>query len=109
MAQVSPSGLRYEPAFPFLNRPVSMSKYGEKAIACIENGDPFWTWTAKVVSLTNADRNRLKVFMIAVEMDLSRFITRQSTFALQAYYGDPNNSTHTTINGNTINLGTVVF
>lgn len=115
MAELLPSGLRYEATFPVLNRSVSMSKYGNRAVAFIESGDPFWSWTAKVIKMSNADRNRLEAFIDRCRGgQVTVHYTPKHVCIPQAYWGDPNNlaitgnPTLTAINGNTITLGTVV-
>ncbi|WP_113476265.1 hypothetical protein [Brucella intermedia] len=114
MAELLPTGLRYQPTFPVLNRPVSVSQYGDRAISAIENGDPFWTWTAKVTDLTNAKRNLLEAFIDRCRGgQVTVHYTPKHVCIPQAYWGNPNHPAITgtgslgAINGNTLTLNGV--
>ncbi len=116
MAELLPTGLRYEPTFPVLNRPVSMSQYGERAISAIENGDPFWTWTAKVKAMTNAHRQKLEAFIDRCRGGLVTIhYTPKHVCLPQAYWGDAGNPAINStaflaaINGNTLTLNSVAI
>ncbi|GAA5543827.1 hypothetical protein [Brucella sp. NBRC 113783] len=115
MAELLPTGLRYQPTFPVLNRPVSMSQYGDRAISAIENGDPFWTWTAKITALTNAKRNLLEAFIDRCRGgQVTVHYTPKHVCIPQAYWGDANNPAITgtatlgAINGNSLTLNGAV-
>ncbi len=62
MAETLPEGLNYQASPLKLNRSVSTSRYGERAVSFIENGDPYWSWIASIISLSPADRKRLEAF-----------------------------------------------
>ncbi|KAB2712776.1 hypothetical protein F9K88_07395 [Brucella intermedia] len=116
MAELLPTGLRYQPTFPVLNRPVSMSQYGGRAISAIENGDPFWTWTAKIKAMTNAHRQRLEAFIDRCRGgQMTVHYTPKHVCIPQAYWGDANNpaiagtATLGAINGNTLTLNGVAM
>ncbi|WP_343314891.1 hypothetical protein AAIB41_15270 [Brucella sp. BE17] len=114
MAELLPTGLRYEATFPILNRSVSVSKYGERAISAIENGDPFWSWTAKVIQMTNAHRQKLEAFIDRCRGgQVTVHYTPKHVCIPQAYWGDANNpriagtATLSVINGNTLTFNNV--
>lgn len=116
MAETLPESLNYQASPLKLNRSVSTSRYGERAVSFIENGDPYWSWTASIISLSAADRKRLEAFsdrcrggMVTVHY------TPQDACIPQAYWGDANNSAITgtatlaAINGNTLTLSGVAI
>lgn len=116
MAELLPTGLRYQATFPVLNRAVSVSKYGERAIAAIENGDPFWSWSANVIRLTNAQRNRLEAFIDRCRGgQVTVHYTPKHVCIPQAYWGDADNSdiagtaTLSAISGNTLTFNNVAM
>ncbi|KAB2766811.1 hypothetical protein F9L00_22915 [Brucella anthropi] len=114
MAETLPEGLNYQASPLKLNRSVSTSRYGERAVSFIENGDPYWSWSASIISLSPADRKRLEAFsdrcrggMVTVHY------TPKDACIPQAYWGDANNPAITgtatlgAINGNTLTLSGV--
>lgn len=114
MAETLPEGLNYQASPLKLNRSVSTSRYGDRAVSFIENGDPFWSWTASIISLSPADRRRLEAFsdrcrggMVTVHY------TPKDACIPQAYWGDANNPAITgtatlgAINGNTLTFNGV--
>ncbi|MDH7788874.1 hypothetical protein QBD01_004922 [Ochrobactrum sp. 19YEA23] len=116
MAETLPESLNYQASPLKLNRSVSTSRYGERAVSFIENADPYWSWTASIISLSAADRKRLEAFsdrcrggMVTVHY------TPQDACIPQAYWGDANNSAITgtatlaAINGNTLTLSGVAI
>lgn len=44
-------------------RSTSMSRYGKRAISFMETSDPFWQVSMRVLSLSNADRQKLEAFI----------------------------------------------
>lgn len=116
MAETLPEGLNYQASPLKLNRSVSTSRYGERAVSFIENGDPYWSWTASIISLSPADRKRLEAFsdrcrggMVTVHY------TPKDACIPQAYWGDANNpaitgtATLAAINGNTLTFNGVTL
>lgn len=114
MAELLPTGLNYEATFPVLNRPVSMSQYGDRAVSFIENGDPYWTWTAKIKAMSNAHRQKLEAFIDRCRGgQVTVHYTPKHVCIPQAYWGDANNpaitgtATLAAINGNTLTFNGV--
>ncbi len=115
MAETLPVGLTYQDSALKLIRSVSMSRYGQRAVSFIENGDPYWQWTCRVTALFPAQRQKLEAFIDRCRGgQVTVHYTPKHVCIPQAYWGDPNNPaiignpTLTAINGNTITLGTVV-
>lgn len=114
MAETLPEGLNYQ-AIPLkLNRSVSTSRYGDRAVAFIENGDPYWSWTASIISLSPADRKRLEAFSDRCRGgQVTVHYTPKDACIPQAYWGDANNpaitgtATLAAISGNTLTFNGV--
>ena len=90
MAETLPVGLRYGPTYPQLMRSTSMSKYGNRAISFMETGDPFWQVAMRVVSLSNADRQKLDAFISRCRDGMVTVLYTPKHVCLpRAYWGNP--------------------
>src|SRR5690606_29529886 len=83
-------------------------------ISFIENGDAFWTWTAKITDLTNAKRNLLEAFIDRCRGgQVTVHYTPKHVCIPQVYWGNPNHPAIAgtallgAINGNTLTLNGV--
>lgn len=115
MVETLPTGLRYQATFPELVRSVSVSRYGQRAVSFVENGDPYWQWTAKVIKMTNAHRQKLEAFIDRCRGGMvTVHYTPKHVCIPQAYWGQPNHPAITgtaslgAISGNTLTLNGVV-
>lgn len=114
MAELLPDGLRYLPSFPKLIRSTSMSRFGQRSIAFMESTDPVWQWTARITSLTNAQRQKLEAFIDRCRGGIVTIhYTPKHVCLPQAYWGDASNSaiagsaSLSAINGNLLTLASV--
>lgn len=90
MPESLPAGLRYAATFPKLVRSTSMSKYGKRAISFIESGDPFWQWQARIIAMSNAQRQKLEAFIDRCRNGLvTVYYTPKHVCLPQAYWGNP--------------------
>lgn len=97
MPESLPTGLRYAATFPKLVRSTSISKYGKRAISFIESGDPFWQWQARIIAMSNSNRQKLEAFIDRCRNGLvTVHYTPKHVCLPQAYWGNP---THPAIAG----------
>lgn len=116
MAESLPTGLNYLDSPLKLVRSVSTSRYGQRAVSFIENGDPFWQWTARIISMTPAQRQKLEAFVDRCRGgQVTVLYTPKHACIPQAYWGDANNPAITgtaslgAISGNTLTLNGVAI
>ncbi|MEJ5020613.1 hypothetical protein WH297_12840 [Ochrobactrum vermis] len=116
MAESLPTGLNYQDTPLKLVRSVSTSRYGQRVVSFIENGDPFWQWTARIISLTPAQRQKLEAFVDRCRGgQVTVLYTPKHACIPQAYWGDANNPAITgtaslaAISGNTLTLNGVAI
>lgn len=114
MAETLPTGLRYAATFPKLVRSTSTSRYGKRAVSFMESGDPFWEWQARVVAMSNAQRQKLEAFIDRCRNGLvTVHWTPKHVCLPQAYWGNPAhpaiaaNGTLSAIAGNTVTITSV--
>lgn len=86
------STVRFLPSYPQLQRPVSMSRYGNRAISMIESGDTFWTIDMQTVPMRAAEALQLQAFIGSTRGGLETIVYRPTHICLpRAYWGDPDN------------------
>ncbi|WP_273794320.1 hypothetical protein [Brucella intermedia] len=111
MAETLPADLEYLDTPPELIRSVSVSRYGGRVVSAIENGDPFWQWSAEVMPMRPFQRQRLEAFIDRCRGgQVTVHYTPKHVRVPYAYWGDVDNPAITgsaslgAINGNLITL-----
>nr|WP_278375040.1 hypothetical protein [Brucella anthropi] len=114
MAELLPDGLEYVDTPPKLIRSVSVSRYGARVVSAIENGDPFWQWSAQVMPMRPFERQKLEAFIDRCRGgQVTVHYTPKHVCVPRAYWGDTENPAITgsaslgAINGNTVTLNGV--
>ncbi|MBC8718833.1 hypothetical protein [Ochrobactrum sp. Marseille-Q0166] len=111
-----PTNLGYQAGRPRLNKPVSMSRYGNRAISMIQNGDEWWTVNIETQPLYDEQLAAFEGWLAQAKNGLETVVYtvlgRQSVPL--AYWSDPNNAAITgnpmltVINGSILTISPVV-
>lgn len=84
--------VRFLPSYPQLQRPVSMSRYGNRTIAMIESGDTYWTVDMQTVPMRAHEAVQLQAFVGSARGGLETIVYQPTHICLpRAYWGDPGN------------------
>lgn len=114
MAESLPDVLEYMDTPLKLIRSVSVSRYGGRVVSTIENGDPYWQWSAQVMPMGPFQRQKLEAFIARCRGGLvTVHYTPKHVCVPRAYWGDVDNPAITgsaslgAINGNILTFNGV--
>lgn len=114
MAINLPTFIEYQAGRPRLNKPISMSRYGERAISMIQNGDEWWTINIETQPMYDEDLAEFEGWLAQAQNGLEtivyRVLGKQSL--PRAYWNNPNSAVPTdngsltsVTNGKTLLIG----
>jgi hypothetical protein len=84
------STVRFLPSYPQLQRPVSISRYGNRAVSFMESGDTFWTVDMQTIPMRTDEALRLQAFVSSARNGMETIVYRPTHMCLpQAYWGKP--------------------
>lgn len=111
-----PANLGYQAGRPRLNKPVSMSRYGNRAISMIQSGDEWWTINIETQPLYDEQLAAFEGWLAQAKNGLETVVYtvlgKQSVPL--SYWSDPNNAAITgnptlaAINGSILTISPVV-
>lgn len=110
------STVRFFPSYPQLHSPVSMSKYGNRAISFVEYADPYRTIDMETAPMKASEAVALQAFIASARGGMETIVYRPTHICIpQAYWGNPDDphitgtaSRGTVTNGNQVQLTNVV-
>lgn len=80
----------FQPSYPRLQRQVSTSRSGDRVVATVEYGDPFWTIDMVTVPLRPARRLAVEAFIDSCRGGLRTVLyTPKHSCLPKAYWGNP--------------------
>lgn len=111
-----PDFIEYQAGRPRLNKPISMSRYGERAISMIQNGDEWWTVNIETQPMYDEDLAEFEGWLAQAQngMETIVYTVLGKQSLPRAYWSNPNSSVPadngsltSVTNGKTLLIGSV--